>query len=54
MHLGKTFEAVGGSTGDKQYDNQRFRTTMRDEYDETRVRGGTWVNPKTVWEEMAI
>ncbi len=54
MHLGKTFEAVGGSTGDKEYDNQRFRTTMHDQYDETRVRGGTWVNPKTVWEEMAI
>ena len=30
MHLATTYEAVGGSTGDKYLDEQRFRTTMRD------------------------
>jgi len=29
MHIGQTFEAVGASTGDKDFDNQRFSTTQR-------------------------
>ena len=53
MHYSTTFEAVGGSTGNKQLDDMRFRTTNGDVLNNEAVRFGMNANPKTVWETMA-
>ena len=53
MHYSTTFEAVGGTTGDKQLDDMRFRTTQRDEHNNDKIRFGMQANPKTVFETMA-
>lgn len=53
MHYSTTFEAVGGTTGDKQLDDMRFRTTQRDEHNNDKIRFGMQANPKTVFEAMA-
>ena len=37
MHYTTTFEAVGGSTGDKQLDDMRYRTTQREEHNTEKV-----------------
>ena len=53
MHYTKTFDAVGTSTGDKELDNLRFRTTNRDEHSTEKVSFVVDANPKTVYEQMA-
>ena len=40
MHYATTFESVGGSTGDKQLDDLRFRTTQSDFHNNESVRFG--------------
>lgn len=40
MHYSTTFEAVGGSSGDPELDDQRFRTTQRDEHNSSKVAFG--------------
>ena len=32
MHYGTTHQIVGGTTGDKDLDDQRFRTTQKSEF----------------------
>ena len=54
MHYSTTFEAVGGTTGDKQLDLMRFRTSQGMEHNNDKVRFGANANPKTVHEAMAI
>ena len=54
MHLKETFRAVGESSGSKEIDDMRFRTTNRMEHNNEKVRfGGSNANPPTVFEEMA-
>jgi len=53
MHYSTTFEAVGGTRGDKTLDDMRFRTTQRDEHSYENVKFGNNANPKTVFEAMA-
>ena len=53
MHYTKTFDAVGTSTGDKELDNMRFRTTNRAEHSPEKVSFVVDANPKTVYEQMA-
>ena len=45
MHYSTTFEAVGGSTGDKDLDNMRFRTTSKEVHNEEKVKFGAQSNP---------
>lgn len=56
MHYNKNFDAVGTSTGDKEFDMQRFRTTQGEfhSYGHTKF-GGNRLNPNpiTVYEKMA-
>ena len=40
MHYSTTFEAVGGTTGDKQLDDERFRTTNKDEHNSSKIGFG--------------
>ena len=55
MHLGQTCELVGTSTGDKDYDNQRFNTTQRNEFSVDKIKFGARANPnpETMYEAMA-
>ena len=55
MHIGQTFEAVGATTGDRDYDNARFNTTQRNEFSHDKIKFGARANPNptTMYEEMA-
>ena len=55
MHIGRTFEAVGASSGDKDYENQRFNTTQRQQFSVEKIKFGARANPNptTVYEQMA-
>ena len=53
MHYTKTFDAVGTSTGDKELDSMRFRTTNRAEHSPEKVSFVVDANPQTVYERMA-
>ena len=53
MHYSQTFDAVGQSTGDKELDAMRFRTTQMDTHNDEKVKFGVRANPPTMFEEMA-
>ena len=53
MHYSQTFDAVGQSTGDKELDAMRFRTTQMDTHNEEKVKFGVRANPSTCFEDMA-
>ena len=57
MHYNKNFEALGTSTGDKDFDMLRFRTTQGEFHSASKIRfGGSNSldpNPVTVYEKMA-
>ena len=40
MHYGQTFTIVGEDTGDKDFDDLRFRTTNRDEFNFNKTKFG--------------
>ena len=51
MHYNRNFEAVGTSSGDKDIDNLRFRTTNMDEHNTSKVKfGNVEANPKTLYD----
>ena len=52
-HYNRNFEAVGMTSGDKEIDNLRFRTTNMDEHNTAKVKFGVEANPKTYCDQLA-